>query len=219
MSQKTTKYTIECKDGLYRLCSRGAVMQTPSGVDVTTHSQPLAELLLKDARRYRGSYTNPKSMLCYHYSTLDCLHLAASGEDVADHYREGIDSDEGVRESWYCALANDAFLIFRQDGPIRQAIAEYFLGVIPQLVDAMPPHVRMAYQVLINNYQSMMLPYYIYIDVLHGEGDMDDNIASFLDDMEEYHLNEFGFSLDRKAMEQHIRNFVFYASLPLELIK
>ena len=180
-------YRIENNE--YVLYQNDTCIVTPGGNTVSTTNEDLAAGLVK-AIEQGEHYRDAKSLLCFHFTYLD------SKKDEEEIMQEPI-------EIPFEELMNDPYLMFRQDSPIRQVIAQYFCDGIPAYLSKLPFHKKLAYFTMACGCESKMLPYYIMFDVV-GQEDVEGCREAFFEDLLEYLYDFFATRKEAKAFLKKI---------------
>lgn len=182
-------FSYRKEDNEYVIYQDDTCIVTPEGNKVSTANEDLAAGLVK-AIEQGEHYRDAKSLLCYHFTYLD------SKKDKEEIMREPI-------EIPFEELMDDPYLMFRQDSPIRQVIAQYFCDGIPAYLSKLPFHKKLAFFTMAYSCNTKMLPYYIMFDVV-GEDDVEACREAFFDDLLEYLYDFFDTEKEAKAFLEAI---------------
>ncbi len=205
------KYTYKLEDGEYVLYKDEKPLTNPDGVIIKTEKEELAKLLETSLKRRTG-YTSPGSYLTYHYTYCN-LKENYTKEFVAQDFSNCVGYD---------SLMNDYYLMFRQDCPIRQAIAVFFEKELPKCFQRYNLYQLTAILVFHASFDSWMLSHYIISDIIEEirkdeTVDIDDLVEDFIYDLEIFECGELGADPDDesyknglKSLSQAIKAFVTY---------
>ena len=205
------KYTYKQENGEYVFYEEGKPLKTPHEAPIKTDNEELAKLLLTNLE-HKAGYESPTSLLTYHYTFCN-LMTDYTLEFIADDFSNCVNYD---------SLMGDDYLMFRQDSPVKQAIAVYFEKELPELFHQYDLYQLSAILVINTAFDSWMLSHYIIADIIEPLKDNEDaDFAAlkeeFLDDLEEYECEEFGcdpedeaYIRHRKEISDTIEAFVYY---------
>ena len=207
-------YTYKLENDEYVFYKDGEVLKTPHNAVIKTTNEQFAELLLTNLKHMVG-YTAPFSFLTYHYTYCN-LDSESTQEIIANDFSNCISYD---------SLMNDDYLMFRQPGPVKQAIAVYYEKKLPERLHTYNLYQLSAILVIQTAFQSWMLSHYIIADIIEPlyddeNADLEALKEEFLDDLEEYECEEFdcdpeddAYIRHRKVLSQTITAFVSYFTL------
>ncbi len=195
------EYKYQLENNEYVLYEDGKVMTTPHGAVIKTEDEDLAKELIEELEAGKG-FISPSSLLTYHYTYCN-LKEQHDLKTLVDDFSKSVNSD---------VLMNDEYLLFHQPSPIKQAYATFFEQALPEYFQSYNFHQFAAIMVVFAAYDSMMLAYYIIIDIY--EKMLEDETADyqslkeeFLEDLQEYELEQFGINLDNEdSHDEHIQN-------------
>lgn len=197
------EYTYKLEDGKYTMYKDGNPLTNPHGVVITTDNEGLAKKM-EEALKKRKGFTSPKSILTYHYTY---CNLEKDGRDfIIDAFIEG---------ATYDALMADVYLMFRQPGPVREAIVVYFEKELPRFFQKYNLYQLTAILVVWVAYESWMLSYYIITDICNKLSDEKEKAdyktlkKEFMEDLEEFECDEKLL----KELSGVIDTFVYYFTL------
>ena len=195
------EYKYQLENNEYFLYEDGKMMTTPHGAVIKTENENLAKELIEELDAGKG-FTSPSSLLTYHYTYCNL--------------REQYDLKTLVEKfsiSANCvALMSDEYLLFHQPSPIKQAYATYFEQALPECFKSYNFYQFAAIMVVLTAYESMMLAYYIIIDIyekmLKNEtADYQTLKEEFLEDLQDYELEQFGIDFDNdNPHDEHLQN-------------
>ena len=191
-------YTYKLENNEYVFYEDGEVLTTPNGAVIKTGNEELARHLEGFLKRGFG-YSSPTSLLTYHYTFCN-LNKDYTQEFVANDFSNCVG---------YESLMNDDYLMFRQSSPVRQAIAVFFEKELPECFHKYTLNQLAAVLVINTAYHSWMLSHYIIADIIEPLYN-DDNAKvmdlkqEFLDDLEEFECEEFGYDPDDDAYIRHL---------------
>ena len=191
-------YTIKKVEDIFYLLDNGVQVYTPNGTIISTKSEKLTEILVKSGNDTDGLYTTPMDIFCYHYSTID----------YANHWNNE-ERKENIDYMMSFIDGHDPFLMFRQNCPVWQAIAEAYKEKLPQILSSLSPHRLMCFIVLTQYFNSPMLAHYIVSDVINTDGNYGELKHSFLADLEDY-CSENELDFDKDEFNHVIDIFVSY---------
>ena len=133
-------------DGKYCLYCADEEVLSPEGESISTTSEELANLLLKDAEEYGVDCENPLSILSYHALYCDLLQQE--------------EDEEGANIEMLNNLIHvDYFWAFFEPRTIRAAALSQYLDFLPKHVDDLPLHQNAAYINLMAATGSIILPH------------------------------------------------------------
>lgn len=133
-------------DGKYYLYCVDEEVLSPEGESISTTSEELANLLLKDAEEYGVDCENPLSILSYHALYCDLLQQE--------------EDEEGANIEMLNNLIHvDYFWAFFEPRTIRAAALSQYLDVLPKHVNDLPLQQNAAYINLMAATGSIILPH------------------------------------------------------------
>ena len=166
----------------YLYCADEEVL-SPEGESISTTSEELANLLLKDAEEYGVDCENPLSILSYHALYCDLLQQE---EDTDDENIEMLNN----------LIHVDYFWAFDEPRQIRAAALSQYLDWLPKHIDELPLHQNAAYINLMAATGSILLPHKILANLLSDDSMYSvDDCDGFVEALEAYG-NETGASED-----------------------
>lgn len=179
--ESNSVYRAECVgDKYYFLDSQGARVQTPRGNDVFVCSDALVEDVLDELSNHQEDLGRPFVLLTYLYSYCDRLAVDPEGEELRQNLVDACGE----------MLVEDGYLMFRQSAPAAVIVASAMQEMVPEVLEKMDVAELVAFQCLAVSYESLMLPYYVYCDVLSEvDGDwtnFSDLLNGFTDDMRSF---------------------------------
>lgn len=141
-----SKFEIREIEGKYYLYCADEEVLSPEGESISTTSEELANLLLKDAEEYGVDCENPLSILSYHALYCDLLQQE--------------EDEEGANIEMLNNLIHvDYFWAFFEPRTIRAAALSQYLDFLPKHVDDLPLHQNAAYINLMAATGSIILPH------------------------------------------------------------
>ena len=141
-----SKFEIREIDGKYCLYCADEEVLSPEGESISTTSEELANLLLKDAEEYGVDCENPLSILSYHALYCDLLQQE--------------EDEEGANIEMLNNLIHvDYFWAFFEPRTIRAAALSQYLDVLPKHVNDLPLQQNAAYINLMAATGSIILPH------------------------------------------------------------
>ena len=206
------EYIYKQEGDKFVLCEDGAPLTNPDNVVIATSDEDLAKELVAELKAEKG-YTSPASLLTYHYT-----YCNLEQRDFAEFVKEFSQEVNYERLIW------DEYLMFRQDSPVRQAIASYVETDYPELFKSFNLYQLTAIMVVFFAYHSLMLSYYIIADICiplseDKDADYESLKESFMEDLEDFE-REQGYDQDYENYPQHVKNisamidaFVYYFKL------
>ena len=141
-----SKFEIREIEGKYYLYCADEEVLSPEGESISTTSEELANLLLKDAEEYGVDCENPLSILSYHALYCDLLQQE--------------EDEEGANIEMLNNLIHvDYFWAFFEPRTIRAAALSQYLDVLPKHVNDLPLQQNAAYINLMAATDSIILPH------------------------------------------------------------
>lgn len=178
-----SKFEIREIEGKYYLYCADEEVLSPEGGSISTTSEELANLLLKDAEEYGVDCENPLSILSYHALYCDLLQQE---EDTDDENIEMLNN----------LIHVDYFWAFDEPRQIRAAALSQYLDWLPKHIDELPLHQNAAYINLMAATGSILLPHKILANLLSDDSMYSvDDCDGFVEALEAYG-NETGASED-----------------------
>ena len=178
-----SKFEIREIEGKYYLYCADEEVLSPEGESISTTSEELANLLLKDAEEYGVDCENPLSILSYHALYCDLLQQE---EDTDDENIEMLNN----------LIHVDYFWAFDEPRQIRAAALSQYLDWLPKHIDELPLHQNAAYINLMAATGSILLPHKILANLLSDDSMYSvDDCDGFVEALEAYG-NETGASED-----------------------
>lgn len=178
-----SKFEIREIEGKYYLYCADEEVLSPEGGSISTTSEELANLLLKDAKEYGLDCENPLSILSYH--ALYC-----------DFLQQEEDEDGSNIEMLNNLIHVDYFWAFDEPRQIRAAALSQYLDWLPKHIDELPLHQNAAYINLMAATGSILLPHKILANLLSDDSMYSvDDCDGFVEALEAYG-NETGASED-----------------------
>ena len=177
------EFEIREIDGKYYLYCADKEVLSPEGGSISTTSEELANLLLKDAEEYDGDCENPLSVLSYHALYCDLL-------------QQEEDEDGSNIEMLNNLIHVDYFWAFDEPRQIRAAALSQYLDSLPKHINDLPLHQHAAYINLMAATGSILLPHKILANLLSDDSMYSvDDCDGFVEALEAYG-NETGASED-----------------------
>ena len=178
-----SKFEIREIEGKYYLYCADEEVLSPEGGSISTTSEVLANLLLKDAEEYGVDCENPLSILSYHALYCDLL-------------QQEEDTDGENIEMLNNLIHIDYFWAFDEPRQIRAAALSQYLDWLPKHIDELPLHQNAAYINLMAATGSILLPHKILANLLSDDSMYSvDDCDGFVEALEAYG-NETGASED-----------------------
>lgn len=178
-----SKFEIREIEGKYYLYCADEEVLSPEGESISTTSEELANLLLKDAKEYGLDCENPLSILSYHALYCDLL-------------QQEEDEDGSNIEMLNNLIHVDYFWAFDEPRQIRAAALSQYLDWLPKHIDELPLHQNAAYINLMAATGSILLPHKILANLLSDDSMYSvDDCDGFVEALEAYG-NETGASED-----------------------
>ena len=178
-----SKFEIREIEGKYYLYCADEEVLSPEGGSISTTSEVLASLLLKDAEEYGVDCENPLSILSYHALYCDLL-------------QQEEDTDGENIEMLNNLIHIDYFWAFDEPRQIRAAALSQYLDWLPKHIDELPLHQNAAYINLMAATGSILLPHKILANLLSDDSMYSvDDCDGFVEALEAYG-NETGASED-----------------------
>ena len=178
-----SKFEIREIEGKYYLYCADEEVLSPEGDSISTTSEELANLLLKDAEEYGVDCENPLSILSYHALYCDLL-------------QQEEDEDGSNIEMLNNLIHVDYFWAFDEPRQIRAAAMSQYLDWLPKHIDELPLHQNAAYINLMAATGSILLPHKILANLLSDDSMYSvDDCDGFVEALEAYG-NETGASED-----------------------
>lgn len=178
-----SKFEIREIEGKYYLYCADEEVLSPEGESISTTSEELANLLLKDAKEYGLDCENPLSILSYH--ALYC-----------DFLQQEEDEDGSNIEMLNNLIHVDYFWAFDEPRQIRAAALSQYLDSLPKHINDLPLHQHAAYINLMAATGSILLPHKILANLLSDDSMYSvDDCDGFVEALEAYG-NETGASED-----------------------
>ena len=178
-----SKFEIREIEGKYYLYCADEEVLSPEGESISTTSEELANLLLKDAKEYGLDCENPLSILSYHALYCDLL-------------QQEEDEDGSNIEMLNNLIHVDYFWAFDEPRQIRAAALSQYLDWLPKHIDELPLHQNAAYINLMAATGSILLPHKIIANLLSDDSMYSvDDCDGFVEALEAYG-NETGASED-----------------------
>ena len=178
-----SEFEIREIDGKYYLYCADEEVLSPEGGSISTTSEELANLLLKDAEEFGVDCENPLSILSYHSLYCDLL-------------QQEEDTDGENIEMLNNLIYVDYFWAFDEPRQIRAAALSQYLDSLPKHINDLPLHQHAAYINLMVATGSILLPYKILANLLSDDSMYSvDDCDGFVEALEAYG-NETGASED-----------------------
>ena len=178
-----SEFEIRDIDGKYYLYCADEEVLSPEGGSISTTSEELANLLLKDAEEFGVDCENPLSILSYHSLYCDLL-------------QQEEDTDGENIEMLNNLIYVDYFWAFDEPRQIRAAALSQYLDSLPKHINDLPLHQHAAYINLMVATGSILLPYKILANLLSDDSMYSvDDCDGFVEALEAYG-NETGASED-----------------------
>jgi len=196
------KYSYKLDNEVYCLYENDKPISTPHGNPIIAETESLAHKLV-EALEQGKDYMSGDSILTYHYTYCNLI-ADYSLEDLAEGLGQYADYDH---------LLYDDYLMFRQDAPVKQAIADFLGREIPEAFKQMNFYQLSAMVVINSMRHSWVLPYMLVIDVIEqideqmDEEDITELKEEFIDDIAEFEANEFGDDTDSDEYQAHLDAF------------
>lgn len=178
-----SEFEIREIDGKYYLYCADEEVLSPEGGSISTTSEELANLLLKDAEEFGVDCENPLSILSYHALYCDLL-------------QQEEDEDGSNIEMLNNLIYVDYFWAFDEPRQIRSVALSQYLDSLPKHINDLPLHQHAAYINLMAATGSILLPYKILANLLSDDSMYSvDDCDGFVEALEAYG-NETGASED-----------------------
>ena len=178
-----SEFEIRDIDGKYYLYCADEEVLSPEGGSISTTSEELANLLLKDAEEFGADCENPLSILSYHALYCDLL-------------QQEEDEDGSNIEMLNNLIYVDYFWAFDEPRQIRAVALSQYLDSLPKHINDLPLHQHAAYINLMAATGSILLPYKILANLLSDDSMYSvDDCDGFVEALEAYG-NETGASED-----------------------
>lgn len=178
-----SEFEIREIDGKYYLYCADEEVLSPEGGAISTTSEELANLLLKDAEEFGVDCENPLSILSYHALYCDLL-------------QQEEDEDGNNIEMLNNLIYVDYFWAFDEPRQIRAVALSQYLDSLPKHINDLPLHQHAAYINLMAATGSILLPYKILANLLSDDSMYSvDDCDGFVEALEAYG-NETGASED-----------------------
>ena len=178
-----SEFEIRDIDGKYYLYCADEEVLSPEGGSISTTSEELANLLLKDAEEFGVDCENPLSILSYHSLYCDLL-------------QQEEDKDGSNIEMLNNLICVDYFWAFDEPRQIRAVALSQYLDSLPKHINDLPLHQHAAYINLMAATGSILLPYKILANLLSDDSMYSvDDCDGFVEALEAYG-NETGASED-----------------------
>jgi hypothetical protein len=178
-----SEFEIREIDGKYYLYCADEEVLSPEGGSISTTSEELANLLLKDAEEFGVDCENPLSILSYHALYCDLL-------------QQEEDEDGSNIEMLNNLIHVDYFWAFDEPRQIRAAALSQYLDSLPKHINDLPLHQHAAYINLMAATGSILLPHKILANLLSDDSMYSvDDCDGFVEALEAYG-NETGASED-----------------------
>ena len=201
-----SKFEIREIEGKYYLYCADEEALSPEGESISTTSEELANLLLKDAKEYGLDCENPLSILSYHALYCDLL-------------QQEEDEDGSNIEMLNNLIHVDYFWAFDEPRQIRAAALSQYLDWLPKHIDELPLHQNAAYINLMAATGSILLPHKILANLLSDDSMYSvDDCDGFVEALEAYG-NETGASEDIdvewtfESIKKMVKTFITYYTL------
>ena len=176
-----SEFEIRDIDGKYYLYCADEEVLSPEGGSISTTSEELANLLLKDAEEFGVDCENPLSILSYHSLYCDLL-------------QQEEDTDGENIEMLNNLIYVDYFWAFDEPRQIRAVALSQYLDSLPKHINDLPLHQHAAYINLMAATGSILLPYKILANLLSDDSMYSvDDCDGFVEALEAYG-NETGAS-------------------------
>lgn len=190
------KYSYKLENEVYRLYEDDKPISTPDGNPIIAESETLAHKLV-EAFEKSNDFTAPDSLLTFHYTYCNL---------IADYKQEDLIADYADCMN-YDNLLGDAYLMFRQPSPVRQAIATYLDDNSMEFFVDMNMYQLTAVLTLYTISHSWALPYYVVSDLVEHAGTEDyaDLKEDFMNDIVECELGEFDVDPDEASYKRHLK--------------
>lgn len=198
-----TRYTFRKENGVYRFYADDVLLRTPKGVEVTSDSDILARRIVKELSRNAQAYTQPSSVLCYHYTCCDLL---------SEYTKENICKDllDFTREN----AVDDPYLALRHGENAEALVAE-----LEKMLPDFSIRQLVCVMVILCSLDSVALSVDMLNDVIipSQDDEGDGRIRAFKGDMKKY-LLEQGVEVSEAApfvnsLPQIAEAFGFYFSV------
>ena len=189
------KYSYKLENEVYRLYEDEKPSSTPNGNPIIAESETLAQKLV-EAFEKSNDFTAPDSLLTFHYTYCNL---------IADYKREDLIADY-IGCMCYDNLIGDAYLMFRQPSPVKQAVATYLDDNSMEYFMDMNLYQLTAVLTLYTISHSWALPYYVVADLVEHAGTeaYADLKEDFMNDVIECELSEFDVNPDEAFYKRHL---------------
>ena len=169
-----SEFEIRDIDGKYYLYCADEEVLSPEGGSISTTSEELANLLLKDAEEFGADCENPLSILSYHALYCDLL-------------QQEEDEDGSNIEMLNNLILVDSFWAFDEPRQIRAAALSQYLDWLPNQINELPLQQNAAYINLMAATGSILLPHKILSNLLSEDSFYSlDDYDGFVEDLESY---------------------------------
>ena len=169
-----SEFEIREIDGMHYLYCADKEVLSPEGGSISTTSEELANLLLKDAEEFGADCENPLSILSYHALYCDLL-------------QQEEDEDGSNIEMLNNLIHADYFWAFDEPRQIRAAALSQYLDWLPNQINELPLQQNAAYINLMAATGSILLPHKILANLLSEDSFYSlDDYDGFVEDLESY---------------------------------
>ena len=169
-----SEFEIRDIDGKYYLYCAAEEVLSPEGGSISTTSEELANLLLKDAEEFGADCENPLSILSYHALYCDLL-------------QQEEDEDGSNIEMLNNLIHVDYFWAFDEPRQIRAAALSQYLDWLPNQINELPLQQNAAYINLMAATGSILLPPKILSNLLSEDSFYSlDDYDGLVEDLESY---------------------------------
>lgn len=169
-----SEFEIREIDGKYYLYYADEEVLSPEGGSISTTSEELANLLLKDAEEFGVDCENPLSILSYHALYCDLL-------------QQEEDTDGENIEMFNNLIHVDYFWAFDEPRQIRAAALSQYLDWLPNQINELPLQQQAAYINLMAATGSILLPHKILSNLLSEDSFYSlDDYDGLVEDLESY---------------------------------
>ena len=201
-----SEFEIREIDGKHYLYCADKEVLSPEGGSISTISEELANLLLKDAEEFGADCENPLSILSYHALYCDLL-------------QQEEDKDGSNIEMLNNMIYVDYFWAFDEPRQIRAAALSQYLDWLPNQINELPLQQKAAYINLMAATGSIRLPHKILSNLLSEDSFYSlDDYDGLVEDLESYG-QETGASDDidvewtANSIKKMVDTFITYFTL------
>lgn len=206
-------YSFRKEGNRFVLLQDGRPLLTPKHNKVFSESEQIIRFAIQDLSEGKGDYTSPASLVCYIFTYCDLIAEYSAkqvAQDIETYCKEGI--------------ADDPYLMIGHSTPMRNEYAEQMAGRIVGRLKDCTYNQLVAMIVVLNSYDSIVLPYYILKALLWNPDarnatpdEQEKLLESFLAIVEECDREEYGKDFEeseyadyRKGLSEMIDAFMTF---------